>query len=104
MRVIAILGCVLGIGVLQAASAQALSVTNLDSIPREVTINNSGEVRSVTIAPNATHRTASGYITLTAPGQPLYTEVPYENSEYTIWPGGRLGLQRRNPRQGGQVW
>lgn len=106
-----------------AAPAQALSITNLDKVPHKVVFEGGGTVLTREIAPNATIHLdgrpngrlsllsspnprsggalnadglLSGYI-----GNGRDQGLPVDiMDDYTIWPGGKLHIQRRIKQYG----
>lgn len=83
--------------VLIAFDVHALAITNLHKESQQVTVDQYGQAKNVTIAPGQTWRTSGRTFTLRKIGQP---DIRAETlDEYVIWPSGRMGLQRRDSQR-----
>ena len=100
---------------LVASTAFAARITNLDTVPHVVTFERAGSVQEQTVLPNATttFMRADGIVGLKGAaaatsdlnadgllkgviGAPRGSRIPAgPGDEFTIWPGGKLYLQRR---------
>ena len=106
-----------------AAPAQAMNITNLDSITHKIEIDSLGEKRVITLVPNATEHVTSqigGTLSIVTAdpkvkkrkakgvvqsdgllsgyiGNGRNVGVPIDNDyNYVIWPEGKLGVQSRS--------
>lgn len=92
---------VLFLGFLLAGTdAHAIKITNLDSVPHRMVINNAGEIREITIAPGASYFTFGPMVDMAVSRNGPSQRARW-NGDYAIWPGGRLYLQniRENNRR-----
>lgn len=100
---------------LAASPAFAARITNLDTVPHVVTFERAGSIQEETVQPNATatfmradgmvglkdgnagtSRVNSDGILRGTIGDGRTTRIPAgPGDEFTIWPGGKLYLQRR---------
>lgn len=115
---------ILGVMLLAAAApAQAMNITNLDTITHKVEIDSRGEKRVITLAPNTNEYVASqigGTLSIVTPdpkvkkkkakgtlqsdgllsgyiGNGRNVGVPIDNDyTYVIWPEGKLSVQSRS--------
>ena len=80
---------------LVALPAHAIRVMNLDKVPQTLLVNNGGELKEIPLEPNAFYNTYGPMVKIGVKGKKrLLRADPF--SDYVIWPGGKLILQRRH--------
>ena len=85
-----------------ALPAHAIKIVNLDKVERVLIVNNGGEVKEVTLAPNASYLTFGPMVDIgvKAKGKKMHRADPF--SDYAIWSGGKLILQNRHDTRTGK--
>lgn len=78
---------------LASTAAHAIKITNLDTVPRRMIINNAGETQEITLQPGASYYTYGPMVDMAVAGKNSTFKRARWNGEYAIWPGGKLYLQ-----------
>ena len=77
--------------------AYAIRVVNLDTVPQILIVNNGGEMKQITLAPNALYTTFGPMVDLQVKGHGPKRADPF--SDYVIWKGGKLRIQNTHQPQ-----
>lgn len=77
-----------------ASPTQAAIISNCDKEPREVHINNAGELRVTVLAPGQSTYAGGGMVDASVPGGPVLRIK--QRDTYCIW-SGKLSPQMRRP-------
>lgn len=85
--------------------AQAISITNLDTIPHQLSLSIANQPEIITIAPNETYRSNYPRLNMRLLDVAGANEIRAEDlEEYAIWPGGKLLIQKRVSSTRNPLW